>query len=241
MSAEWPPFPVVQDDAVQKGVQHSPNASAKSSRSSHKSTAAMPADVGEVADGISAPLEQQPQPELVEFYARDQLALSELMLQDNLGSGSQGEVFRAIWWRSFTTCTSAITVAVKRFHSHVGQKFFCSEALMHQINHPNLVKCFDATAEPPYLIVSEYCAGGSLYNLLHETAVDLTWCQRLTILCEIAQGMEHLHGLVPKVLHRDLKSCNVLLTTSITSQHRSRWLRSQTLGLPVRSKAHRRS
>jgi serine/threonine protein kinase len=150
---------------------------------------------------------------------KGELTPSELVLQTPLGSGAQAEVYKAIWFRSFETTTSAITVAVKRLHNHSehAQRALICEGLTSDISHPNLVKCFEATQKPPFLIVSEYCAGGSLYDLIHEGSYELTWGQRLKILCDIAQGMEHLHGLKPKIIHRDLKSCNVLLTKQITS------------------------
>jgi len=146
-----------------------------------------------------------------------ELDAAELITQEALGSGSQGEVYRAIWWKRFANSTSAITVAMKQLHKHAGQKAHLCEALTLNISHPNLVQCFDATTRPPYIIVSEYCAGGSLYDLLHKTKQELTWRQRLQILLDIAEGMEYLHSLVPIILHRDLKSCNVLLTKRITS------------------------
>lgn len=148
---------------------------------------------------------------------KDSLDSSELMLQETIGCGSQGEVYKAIWWRRFANSTSGITVAVKRLHSDKSQKVQTCEALTDSVSHPNLVECFGLTANAPYLIVSEYCSGGSLYELLHETSQELTWCQRMTILLDIAQGMEHLHSLVPIILHRDLKSCNVLLSRRVTS------------------------
>mmetsp|Transcript_146291 Transcript_146291/g.380243 ORF Transcript_146291/g.380243 Transcript_146291/m.380243 type:complete len:392 (+) Transcript_146291:78-1253(+) len=148
-----------------------------------------------------------------------QLDPSELVLLDLLGSGAQAEVYRAIWWRTFGCSTSAITVAVKRLHGNIGKRAHACESLTRDIKHPNLVKCFEATRQPPCLFVSEYCAGGSLYNRLRDTKnPTLTWCQKLKILLDVAKGMEYLHSRKPCILHRDLKSCNVLLAKPITSQ-----------------------
>lgn len=148
---------------------------------------------------------------------REQLDPSELLLQQPLGSGTRGAVYRAIWFRTFGSCTSAIAVAVKCLHRNLDEKAQSCEAMTWQIDHQNLVRYFDSTSKQPYLIVSEYCAGGSFYDLLHVSGQDLTWCQRLTIIFEASTGMEYLHSLVPKLLHRDLKSANVLLTKRITS------------------------
>lgn len=148
-----------------------------------------------------------------------QLDAKELVLLDLLGSGAQAEVYRAIWWRTLGDSTSAITVAVKRLHGSIGNRAHACESLTRNCKHPNLVKCFEATRQPPCLFVSEYCSGGSLYNRLRDTKnPPLTWRQKLKILVDVAKGMEYLHGLNPRILHRDLKSCNVLLAKPITSQ-----------------------
>jgi len=148
---------------------------------------------------------------------QEQLEPSELFLQDLLGTGAQAEVYRAIWWRSFARCTSFITVAVKRFNVGSGERSRHCESLTHSISHPNLVKCFEATTKPPFLIVSEFCAGGSLFDIIHDSTVQITWSQRLKILLDVAKGMEYLHSQSPIIVHRDLKSCNVLLTKALTS------------------------
>jgi len=144
---------------------------------------------------------------------------TELVLLDLLGSGAQAEVYRAIWWRTFGCSTSAITVAVKRLHGNVGKRAYACESLTREIQHPNLVKCFEATRQPPCLFISEYCAGGSLYNRLRDTKLPpLTWRQKLKILLDVAKGMDYLHSRDPCILHRDLKSCNVLLAKPLLSQ-----------------------
>merc|ERR1719193_729800 len=79
------------------------------------------------------------------------------------------------------------------------------------IDHQNLVKCFDCTDSPPYLIVSEFCAGGSLFDVLYNSSVKLEDRQAVKILSDVAAGMNFLHSQRPVILHRDLKSSNILL------------------------------
>jgi len=56
-------------------------------------------------------------------------------------------------------------------------------------------------------IVTEYCAGGTLFNILHQKKeLIITWELRLRILYEIAVGMNFLHTNDPPIIHRDLKS-----------------------------------
>lgn len=144
---------------------------------------------------------------------------SELTFHKVLGSGAQGDVFLSTWKRSFGCSSCTTTVAVKRLAEHA-----CThldrEALLLRTDHPNLVQCFGAwTADAPFLLVLEFCSGGSLYNQLHHPeALRLTWKQRVKILCDVAEGMKYLHSHQPKIIHRDLKSTNILLLQPVVSE-----------------------
>jgi len=142
---------------------------------------------------------------------------SELHVKCLLGKGAQAGVYKAEWTRSFAASTSSIVVAVKRLHADLGAVYRDREALTCLTDHPNLVKCFDSTVDPPYLVITEFCAGGSLFDLLYNTRQELSLYQRIKILTDVAAGMRYLHAQTPRVVHRDLKSSNVLLTKPIRS------------------------
>ncbi|CAF3899522.1 unnamed protein product [Rotaria sp. Silwood1] len=52
---------------------------------------------------------------------------------------------------------------------------------------------------------------GSLYKILHEDDLVLTWPERLSIAFQTANGINYLHQLPEPVLHRDIKSLNFLI------------------------------
>lgn len=87
-------------------------------------------------------------------------------------------------------------------------------SLMYQLRHPNIVMFLGVCLNPPAL-VTEYCAKGSLYNLLQSARVSnnkakmLSWKRLLTMAVEAALGMHYLHR--HNVEHRDLKSPNLLV------------------------------
>lgn len=62
--------------------------------------------------------------------------------------------------------------------------------------------------KPHYSLVMEYMPGGDLYHLLHSQQ-EISWTVRYRIALDMAIGVHHLHE--NNVLHRDLKSLNVLL------------------------------
>lgn len=77
--------------------------------------------------------------------------------------------------------------------------------------HPCVLRFVGATDSPPFCIVTEWMGGGSLYHDLHKfhrlDATQLTICA-----IDIARGMKFLHSR--QIIHRDLKSLNVLLDTN---------------------------
>ena len=87
-----------------------------------------------------------------------------------------------------------------------------SLSLSSKLRHPNIVMFYCACVKAPnYCIVLEYAAQGSLEKVLQSLVVDLSHARRLSILCDIARGMKYLHAQQPPIIHRDLKSDNVLI------------------------------
>lgn len=156
---------------------------------------------------------------------------SELKVRCLLGSGAQADVYKAEWTRSFAAGTSSIVVAVKRLHADLGPVYRDREALTLLTDHPNLVKCFDSTVDPPYLVITEFCSGGSLFDLLYNTRQELSLRQRVKILVDVAAGMRYLHEQTPRIVHRDLKSSNVLLTKPIRSGDQEPFAKVADFGL----------
>mmetsp|Transcript_58513 Transcript_58513/g.154078 ORF Transcript_58513/g.154078 Transcript_58513/m.154078 type:complete len:350 (-) Transcript_58513:256-1305(-) len=156
---------------------------------------------------------------------------SEIHIEQKLGAGAQADVYKATWTRKFVVSTSSIVVAVKRLRLDLGPVYRDREALAILTDHPNIVKCFDCTVDPPYLVISEYCAGGSLFDLLYNTRIELTLRQRIKILADVARGMRYLHEQRPRILHRDLKSSNVLLMKPIRSREQEPFAKVADFGL----------
>jgi serine/threonine protein kinase len=69
----------------------------------------------------------------------------------------------------------------------------------------------------PLFVLAEYCSRGSLYDVLRrarsnpERAAELTWSLRLNMAVDAARGMLYLHTATPAIIHRDVKSPNLLV------------------------------
>jgi len=69
--------------------------------------------------------------------------------------------------------------------------------------------------EPSFLaIVMEYVPRGSVYDLLHRQRVKLSTEMAINMATDVARGMAFLHSAKPPIIHRDLKTPNLLVTES---------------------------
>lgn len=132
-----------------------------------------------------------------------------------IGSGGFGEVFKA-------TLKDGSHVAIKKLVrlSHQGDREFMAEMeTLGKIKHRNLVPLLGyCKVGEERLLVYEFMEFGSLEEVLHGRTRDhqdrqkLTWAERKKIARGAAKGLCFLHhNCIPHIIHRDLKSSNVLL------------------------------
>ncbi|CAE7730566.1 unnamed protein product [Symbiodinium pilosum] len=131
-----------------------------------------------------------------------------LVLGPQLGAGGSAQVFRGHW--------KGQEVAVKRISGVAHLEAMKKEIdALRRLRHPRLVRFIGACVQPPLLlVVTEYMAGGSLHDCLFgpRKTVPLSTLQRWTIAGQTAEGLAFLHS--QRVVHRDLKSMNILLDST---------------------------
>ncbi|XP_057436840.1 probable receptor-like serine/threonine-protein kinase At4g34500 [Lotus japonicus] len=130
-----------------------------------------------------------------------------------IGEGGYGIVFRGI-------LQDGSVVAVKNLiNNNKGQaekEFKVEVEAIGKVRHKNLVGLVGYCAEGAQrMLVYEYVDNGNLEQWLHGDVGQvspLSWDLRMKIAVGTAKGLAHLHeGLEPKVVHRDVKSSNILL------------------------------
>ncbi|KAI3776297.1 hypothetical protein L1987_46073 [Smallanthus sonchifolius] len=141
---------------------------------------------------------------------------SDLDLKEKIGAGSFGIVHRADWNGSDV----AVKILLEQdFHPERLNEFLQEVAIMRRLRHPNIVLFMGAVTQPPNLsIVTEYLSRGSLYRLLHKPGAKETLDERrrLSMAYDVAKGMNYLHRRNPPIVHRDLKSPNLLVDRKYT-------------------------
>ncbi|XP_019168709.1 PREDICTED: probable receptor-like serine/threonine-protein kinase At4g34500 isoform X1 [Ipomoea nil] len=128
-----------------------------------------------------------------------------------IGEGGYGIVFRGV-------LPDGSVVAVKKLlnKGQVEKDFKVEVEAIGRVRHKNLVGLLGYCAEGTQrLLVYEYINNGNLEQWLHGDVgpvSPLTWDIRMKIAIGTARGLAYLHeGLEPKVVHRDVKSGNILL------------------------------
>lgn len=140
------------------------------------------------------------------------LATNNFAKGNYIAEGGFGKVYRG----ELVDSNGPTVVAVKRvynFNDQTDVSFWNEIKLLSSYRHRNMVSfvgfCYESKER---IIVYEYAPNGSLDRYLHDP--NLTWIQRLNICLGAARGLEYLHdprGTHKRVLHRDIKSANILL------------------------------
>ncbi|XVE76246.1 hypothetical protein DITRI_Ditri12bG0157000 [Diplodiscus trichospermus] len=110
-----------------------------------------------------------------------------------------------------------IAVKVLTSNSFQGKREFINEVtVLSRIHHRNLVQFLGYCQEDGRsMLVYEFMHNGTLKEHLYGPKTlkrGLNWIKRLEIAEDAAKGIEYLHaGCVPAVIHRDLKTNNILL------------------------------
>ena len=146
------------------------------------------------------------------------LPSSSIKLIRRIGFGGSSEVFLGDYRGTEVALKKLKTISLKEENLKEFKREVSSLSI---IRHPNLVLFMGAIAEQDNIcIVTEYCDGGTLFSLLHQRKeINIPWELRIRILLEIATGMNFLHTNIPQIIHRDLKSLNILLTNKIVNSN----------------------
>jgi len=138
---------------------------------------------------------------------------SELQMEKELGEGGFGKVYKCKYQGDPVAVKQLMMEgmsAAKRLQRF--QDFSMEAFFMSQLKHDNIVQLVGLCMNPMCL-VTEFVPCGDLYHMIKENDVEFVWPFVHRICVDVALGMRFLHGFLPPIIHRDLKSPNILMCT----------------------------
>lgn len=138
----------------------------------------------------------------------------DLQLGEEIGLGSYAVVYRGIWNGSDVAVkvyfgSEYIEGTLKNYQKEID--------IIKKLRHPNVLLFMGAVASQERLgIVTEFLPRGSLFKTLHKNHQALDIKRRLRMALDVARGMNYLHHRNPPIVHRDLKSSNLLVDKNWT-------------------------
>ncbi|RLN37765.1 hypothetical protein BBJ28_00007545 [Nothophytophthora sp. Chile5] len=164
--------------------------------------------VKQPADRGTAKARNQPSERAAGSYSQN-INFNEITLGRMIGEGAFGKVHEGKW--------RGKSVAVKLLicqdlRSDILHEFQSEVEIMSVLRHPNICRLLGACMEPPHrALVVELLQRGSLWGVLRMNRKSLDQTLRSRFIYDTAKGMSYLHHFERPILHRDLKSPNLLV------------------------------
>lgn len=141
--------------------------------------------------------------------AHESIDLKDLALERVIGEGAFGKVYKGMWRHK----PVAVKVLLHQdLRPDVVREFETEVQIMSVLNHPNICMLLGACLEPSNrALVLELVDQGSLWVVLRSRRRQITDALRAKFILETARGMNYLHQFKRPILHRDMKSPNLLV------------------------------
>ena len=136
----------------------------------------------------------------------------DLIQEKRIGQGGFADVYRGRWLSRDDEVAIKV-IRIQYLDERVKGDFTREISMMHKIRYNHILNIFGACIEPgKYALVVEYMSLGSLFDVLKDKKLQLAWPNRCSVAIQMTRGINYLHQLANPIIHRDIKSLNILMT-----------------------------
>ncbi|XP_038705436.1 probable receptor-like protein kinase At3g17420 isoform X2 [Tripterygium wilfordii] len=148
-------------------------------------------------------------------YKELSMATSDFKPENLVGKGGSGYVYRG-----YLPDGKELAVKILKPYEDVLKEFVSEIEIITQLHHKNLISLFGYCFENNNLaLVYDFLSRGSLEENLHEDVKAFSWRERYEVAVGVAEALEYLHNCSAQpVIHRDVKSSNILLSEDFEPQ-----------------------
>lgn len=162
-------------------------------------------------------------------YSELKIATNNFDSDRELGRGKHGTVYLGILKDGHSVAIKqlhedkfrALRLHDEKLHSEKLGKFMSEVSMLTSVSHENLVQLYGciSSQSSELLLVQEYMSKGNLAKCLLDSLLQpgtLPWHIRLNVAIQTASALAYLHSC--NIIHRDVKSCNILLDHSFNAK-----------------------
>ncbi|GAM26319.1 hypothetical protein SAMD00019534_094940 [Acytostelium subglobosum LB1] len=171
-----------------------------------------PSDLSSVISGVSGTTQRTQVPNRIDHrlfsnFSNWIIDGDDLVFMEKLGQGASAKVYKADWRNQEV----AVKILKKTPEQQKLQDFLKELEIMSSLRSPHVVYFYGIVLQPRISMIMEYCSNLSLHHLMH-TSMDFSWDWVIKFSTEMVKGIKCLHNWKPVIVHRDLKSLNLLVT-----------------------------
>jgi Leucine-rich repeat (LRR) protein/tRNA A-37 threonylcarbamoyl transferase component Bud32 len=147
----------------------------------------------------------------------------DLNLVKAIAKGSRSVVYEGEYKGRLVAAKRVVVSADEKFDEDLAavfRQFRVESMLLSRLRHENIVEFCGIMTEPVTLVM-EFMPDGNLYDKIRTRETDAAglfsiaeWSNRFSVARQVARGLAYMHAQPTPVIHRDLKSANVLLRGS---------------------------
>lgn len=170
-------------------------------------------------DGIDCGGIPIPKPSWRSFDYKELAAATDNFSSEKLiGKGGHAEVYKGCLSDGHIVAVKKLVKDEKEDEERTGD-FLSELGIIAHINHPNAAKLLGFSVDGGLHLVLEFSPHGSLASWIHGKTENLEWKIRFKVAVGVAEGLEYLHhGCHRRIIHRDIKASNILLSQDYDAQ-----------------------